>query len=80
MGDESVWAKKSGVTTRASLSWYNVTYKAEETVKDLMAKTPKFNALLRLPNRLDRPHHILPIGSCTPVNSIANGCKQSQFD
>ncbi|SPT19555.1 unnamed protein product [Triticum aestivum] len=50
---------------RASISWHHVRYKAAEIVKDLIAKTPEFNDLLRLPDCRDRPHDILPIGSCS---------------
>uniref|UniRef100_M8BQ57 Protein FAR1-RELATED SEQUENCE n=1 Tax=Aegilops tauschii TaxID=37682 RepID=M8BQ57_AEGTA len=51
----------------ASLRWYHVRYKAEEIVKDLIARTPEFNDQLRLPNCRDRPHHTLPIGSWRPA-------------
>ncbi|XP_048552335.1 uncharacterized protein LOC125532237 isoform X2 [Triticum urartu] len=50
---------------RASISWHHVRYKAAEIVQGLIAKTSEFNDLLRLPDCRDRPHDILPIGSCS---------------
>ncbi|XP_071676975.1 uncharacterized protein [Lolium perenne] len=69
---------------RTSIDWSCMRFKAAEIVKDLITKTPKFNDLLRLPNCRDKPHTILPIGSCshqrhhmkergrTPSSDIAN--------
>uniref|UniRef100_A0ACD5UTP2 Uncharacterized protein n=3 Tax=Avena sativa TaxID=4498 RepID=A0ACD5UTP2_AVESA len=50
---------------RTSINWHMVRYKAAEIVKGLIARTPEFNDLVRLPNCRDRPHNILPIRSCS---------------
>ncbi|CAM0902805.1 unnamed protein product [Alopecurus aequalis] len=51
---------------RAAMDWSCVRFKAAEIAKDLITKTPEFNDLLRLlPNCREKPHNILPIGSCS---------------
>ncbi|XP_048574797.1 uncharacterized protein LOC125556039 isoform X2 [Triticum urartu] len=46
-----------------------------------MAKTPKFNDLLRLPNHRDRPHRILPIGSWSePVDYAGDEYPKKVFE
>uniref|UniRef100_A0ACD5UFN5 Uncharacterized protein n=1 Tax=Avena sativa TaxID=4498 RepID=A0ACD5UFN5_AVESA len=50
---------------RTSINWHHVRCKAAEIVKGLIARTPEFNDLVRLPNCRDKPHNILPIRSCS---------------
>ncbi|KAF7010579.1 hypothetical protein CFC21_024979 [Triticum aestivum] len=50
---------------RAAIDWQLVRNRAAEIAKDLIAKTPEFNDLLRLPNCRDKPHNILPIRPCS---------------
>uniref|UniRef100_A0A0D9W9H0 Uncharacterized protein n=1 Tax=Leersia perrieri TaxID=77586 RepID=A0A0D9W9H0_9ORYZ len=56
--------RSPGLVHRASIDWSLVRIKAAEMIKDLVDKAPDFNDLRKLPSLSDKPHNILPVGSC----------------